>query len=148
LVKDDSGAEHLGLLTTATVMESERVAYCGLSVENGTSAIVKWSLSDGELAAWRRHPDTFFGDVQQRERKADHPLDLYDFFHSCYRSSTREQLLTLMAGARDFAELDQLDQPTLVSAYAERCAYQVLARRPPAAGTGMEQTDVRASDVA
>jgi hypothetical protein len=149
LVKDDNGVEQPGLLTTATVMESEGVAYCGLSFEGGKSAIFKWPLSEGELAAWRRHPDTFFGNVQQRTTKAEHPLELYDFFHSCYQHTTRDKLLAFMSGARDLAQLQELDQPALASIYAERCAYRVLARRPQSlAENGMDQTKARTSDVA
>ena len=38
--------------------------------------ICMWPLSDVEMAAWRKHPDTFFGEVGQRSTKAEDPLDL------------------------------------------------------------------------
>lgn len=127
LVKDADGTERSGLLTTATVAEPERTAYCGLTLDNGKSIICTWPLSDSEMTAWRKHPDTFFGEVGQRSTKAKDPLDLYDFFHSSYRQTPRERLLEFMAGATDIAALSQLEQPALASIYAERCVNAVMA---------------------
>lgn len=129
LVTDDDGTERPGLLTTATVVEPERTAYCGLSFENGKSAIYTWPLSDAEMAAWRKHPDTFFGEVGQRSTKAKDPLDLYEFIHNSYRQTPRERLLELMVEAPDIEHLRRLDQPTLASIYAERCVNSIIARQ-------------------
>jgi len=129
LVKDGDGTERAGLLTTATVAESERTAHCGLSFDDGKAYIYTWPLSDAEMAAWRKHPDTFFGEVRQRSTKAKDPLELYDFFHNSYRQTPRERLLEFMAGATDIASLRQLDQPTLASIYAERCVNAVMVQR-------------------
>jgi hypothetical protein len=129
LVKDGDGTERLGLLTTATVVESERLAYCGLSFDNGKSGIHTWLLSDAEMAAWRKHPDTFFGEVGQRSTKANDPLELYDFFLNGYHQTPRERLLELLGAGPDIAELRKLDQPSLASIYAERCVNAVMAEK-------------------
>lgn len=126
LIQVDDGTERPGLLTTATVLESERTAYCALSFENGKSAIYTWPLSDTEMTAWRKHPDTFFGELGQRSTKAKDPLELYDFVHNSYRQTPRERLLELIAGAPDMEHLRQLDQPTLASIYAERCVNAMI----------------------
>jgi hypothetical protein len=128
LVKDEDGRERQGLLTTATVMEAELKAYCGLSFDDGTAVICSWELSEGEMAAWRRHPDTFFGTLEQRRTKAETPLELYDFFLSSYSKTPKERLLELMAGAPDISELHTLEQSVLASIYAERCTNSVLAK--------------------
>lgn len=129
LVKDVDGTERPGLLTAATVIESERTAYCVLSFANGKSAIYTWPLSDAEMTAWRKYPDTFFGEVGQRSTKANDPLELYDFIHSVYRQTPRERLLELMAEASDIAALRKFNQPTLASIYAERCVNVVIAEK-------------------
>lgn len=125
LVKDENGIERVGKLTTATVAEAEQKAYCGLSLDNGKGIICAWQLSELEMAAWRRHPDTFFGEVGQRSSKANTPLELYDFFLNSYRNTPKERLLEWMAGAPDFAALAKLDQAKLASIYSERCVYSV-----------------------
>jgi hypothetical protein len=129
LVEDGDGNERPGSLTTATVLEAERTVYCGLTLDNGKSIVCSWPLSDAEIAAWRKHPDTFFGEVGQRSTKANDPLELYDFIHNVYRQTPRERLLEFMTGAPDIADLRQLDQPSLASLYAERCVNAVMAEK-------------------
>ena len=129
LVQDEDGTEHPGKLTTATVIEAEKKAFCGLTLDNGKGIVCTWPLSDLEMAAWRRHPDTFFGEVGQRTTKANNPLELYDFFYKSYCVTPKERLLELMAGAPDFAELAKLDQAKLASIYAERCVNGVEASK-------------------
>ena len=127
LIKDANGRDRIGLMTTATVAEQEKLAYCGLLFDDDTAGIYTFPLSDAELRAWKRHPDTFFGIVTQRKTKVKTPLELYDFFHHSYRQTPRERLLELLANAQDVNNLTKLDQPALVSIYAERCTYAALA---------------------
>lgn len=127
LIRNTDGIERSGLLTTATVAEAEQTVYCGLSFDDGEAAIYTWPLSDAEMAAWRRHPDTFFGEVGQRTTKANDPLDLYDFFCNGYRQTPRDRLLELLGEAPDIIELNKLNQPALVSIYAERCVNSIMA---------------------
>lgn len=140
LVTDPDGNESPGLLTTATVAEGEQKAYCGLSFANGKAGIYTWPLSDLEMAAWRKHPDTFFGEVGQRSTKANDPIELYDFFHNSYRHTPKERLLEFMADALDIQGLKKLEQPHLASIYAERCVCSIVAQEsqsaaPPPANT-------------
>lgn len=122
LVRDDEGAEQPGVLTTATVSEEKHQAFCGLTLENGKAVICTWPLSDLEMAAWRKHPDTFFGEVGQRKHTVNDPLEMYDFFLNSYHRTPRQRLLELLAGAPDIQELSKLDQASLASIYAERSA--------------------------
>ena len=127
VVQDENGIERPGKLTSATVVDSEKKAYCSLSFENNEAVICAWPLSDLEMAAWQRHPDTFFGEVGQRTTKANTPLELYDFFFESYRETPKERFLEFMVGATDITELANLDQAVLASIYAERCVYGALA---------------------
>lgn len=129
LVTGPSGKESPGLLTTATVNEVEKKAYCALSFASGEAGIYVWPLSDVEMVAWQKHPDTFFGEVGQRSTKAEDPLELYDFIHNSYRQTPKERLLEFMADAHDFEELRKLEQPQLATIYAERCVRSVVARQ-------------------
>ncbi|MES2364720.1 MAG: SEC-C metal-binding domain-containing protein [Pseudomonadota bacterium] len=129
LVQDEDGTERPGKLTTATVMEAEKKAICGLTLDNGNGILCTWPLTDLEMAAWRKHPDTFFGEVGQRTTKANTPLELYDSFFKSYRDTPKERFLEFMAGAPDLTELAKLDQAKLASIYAERCVYDVLASK-------------------
>jgi len=132
-VEDGNGVERIGVLTSACVVENEQNACCGLLLDNGSSALYKWPLSAEEMNAWRKHPDTFFGEVGQRTTKVESPIEMYDFFHACYRETPREKLLEFMANAPDMAELQTFDQPTLSSIYAERLVYSAMVNQKPSA---------------
>lgn len=129
MVTDADGVERPAEVTTATVAEGECVAYCGVTFEDGWAAICTMPLSEDELAAWRRHPDTFFGTLGQRHERADSPMGLYDFFHTSFKRSSKEQLLKAMENAPDFVQLTKLDQPRLASIHAERLANAAFAMR-------------------
>ncbi len=140
LVPGEDGAERSGKLTSATVLETEKKAYCCLTLDNGKAIICTWPLSDLEMAAWRRHPDTFFGEVGQRKTKVDTPLELYDFFLKSYRNTPKERLLEFMVGASDYNELAKLDQAKLASIYAERCVNGALNSTKNPTATKVAQT--------
>jgi len=59
LVKDDLGAERPARLTTAMVSETENLAYCGFTFEDGKSIIATCPMSESELSAYKQYPDTF-----------------------------------------------------------------------------------------
>jgi hypothetical protein len=86
------------------------------------------------LAAYNRHPETFFGVVQAVPRRADTPLELFDFFHETCRHTPRERLLELLEGAPDIDWLRGQTQQELALIYAERCTYAAIAEtdRPKA----------------
>jgi len=128
MVPDADGVERPAELMSATVAEAERVAYCVAKFEDdGRSVNCTMPLSDEELTAWRRHPDTFFGVLGQHHTRADSPMELYDFFHFSFKRSSKEQLLKAMVGAPDFDQLAKLDQPQLASIHAERTTNAALA---------------------
>ena len=127
MIPDADGVERPAEVTTATVAEAERVAYCGATFEDGRAIICSMPLTDEELAAWKRHPDTFFGILGQRHTRADSPIELYDFFHASFKQSTKKLLLEAMSGAHDFEQLTKLDQPQLASIHAERMTNAVLS---------------------
>lgn len=127
LVPDGNGLLVPGLLESATVVESERVAYGSYALDDGRRVIVTAPLTEAEIAAYRRHPDTFFGVVQPAGKQITDPIELYDFIFSTYSKSPREKLLEFMAGWPDIERLRALAQPDLARAYAEGCVYATMA---------------------
>jgi hypothetical protein len=140
MVTDADGVERPAEVTAATVAESQQLAYCGVRFEDGHAAIYTMALSDLELAAWRRHPDTFFGVVGQRSSQANTPLEFYDAIHESCRRETRQRLLELMANAPDFEQFAELDQAQLASLYAERLTHAAFAAVPSAEKPDVEST--------
>lgn len=128
LVPDSKGVERPGKLTSATVNEAESKAYVAHYLDNGEAVIGTVPLTPEELAAYRRHPDTFFGVEMKATRKAKTPLDLFDFIMDSYRDTPRERLLEFMADNPDIEELKTMSKEDLTEIYAERCAWSVMRR--------------------
>lgn len=126
LVPDSKGVERRGKLTSATVNEAESKAYVAHYLDNGEAVIGTVPLTPEELAAYRRHPDTFFGVGMRAPRKAETPLEFFDFIMDGYRDTPRERLLELMAGNPDIEELKTMTKEDLTEIYAERCTWSIM----------------------
>lgn len=131
VVPDADGTEVEGVLGSAQVMENEKVAVCAINTDDGRGIISRVPLSDAEIAAWKRHPETFFGEVS-RNRRSETALDLYDFLMETYTKTPKAKLLELLAVAPDIDQLAELDQPELASVYCERIAASVYSTAGPA----------------
>jgi hypothetical protein len=128
MVQGPDGAQRPVKITTAVVMEAAKSAVCGGVLEDGQSAgIFEIPLSDVELAAWRRHPDTFFGEVTPARLRQGDYLSMYDFFHESTKKVSKEQLLQAMASAPDLERMRGLSQAEVASIRAERLTEGVIA---------------------
>jgi len=122
MVPGGGGVEVPGRLVDAVVEEHSK-SFSGIYQTASNSIIVRGPLSDEEMAAWRRHPDTFFGAVKKIPHTSKNWLELAKFFYESYQNTAREKLLDWMAGAADFEELSKLSQKDLAIAYCERMAW-------------------------
>jgi hypothetical protein len=123
----DSENPVAGVLRHADVIENEKSAFCVLEVPGEEDKIYKFELTDAELAAYRNHPETFFGKYDEKSKKQlRDPLDLYDWLHKGYSSASKEQLLKLLKDAPDIEDLKRLSQKELASIFCERTAYGFL----------------------
>lgn len=120
----------LGVLEEATVVEQWKQAACFMRRADGTRIMVNIDLSENELDAWKRHPDTFFGELRPHHPPAKNAMDLYEFFHSSYVNTSKEKLLELMVHHHNIAELHELPQPELAKRYAYALAATVLKDAP------------------
>lgn len=131
ILPSDDGTEVECVLKSAVVIEQEKVAFCSVTTIDGRGILFRAPLSDAELAAWRRHPNTFFGEVS-RNGASETVLDMYDFLMETYIKSPKAKLLEFLAGAPDIEQLATLDQSELASVYSERLATHLFAKAEPA----------------
>jgi hypothetical protein len=127
LVPDKEGKEVVGKLVEATVAWDK--AICIYKLEDGNSIIVECPLTKDELSAYRKYPDTFFGVYKEQGRKAETPLELFDFFFDTYRQTTKEKLLDFMKYHDDIDRLKMLDQQELAITFCERSVYAGMSRK-------------------
>ena len=77
---------------------------------DGKHVMVTTPLTETEIAAWKAHPDTFFGEVRQLPKTAKNWLELAQFFYDTYKDTDREKLLEWMKDAADVEYLKALSQ--------------------------------------
>ena len=127
LISDENGKEVVGELVEATVAWDKAVGVCRL--EDGRSVIGTWPLTEDELAAYRKYPDTFFGVYKEQGKKAETPLDLFDFFFDVYKHTSKEKLLDFMKNHDDIDRLKELEQEELAVTFCERSVYAGMSEK-------------------
>jgi hypothetical protein len=117
----EDGMEIPGLLRFAHVIEEKKSAFCTFERPDGKISLVSFELSEQELAAYKNHPETFFGIYEPRSnRPMRDGIDLYDWFFKCYSATTKEQLLVNMSAYPDIEQLKHLNREDLIKTYCER----------------------------
>jgi hypothetical protein len=128
LVPTKGGQEVPGTLADVTVLEKEGAAYGVYTLDDGRSIIAASPLTSEELAAYKRHPDTFFGTHRPQGRRIDDPLELFDWLFDVYRHTPKDKLLEFMGRRPDVEELRPKDQRELAMVYCEELVYATLAQ--------------------
>jgi SEC-C motif len=129
LLPDGKGGETAGELQHAAVLEKEKMAYCVYKMADGTQAIFSCPLTNEEIAAYQKFPDTFFGVNKPHTRgQITDPLELYDWFFDCYKQTPKERLLELMKNYPNYQHLQTLSQKDLASLYCETLVCGTLHR--------------------
>jgi hypothetical protein len=141
LVPLPDGREVPSVLTDAVVLEPERRAYGTYRCADGTHVICTNPLSDAEMAAYKRSPDTFFGIIKDVAYEINEPLDAFDFFWGSYSETSKEKLLEFTSNWPDAAALGQLEQRRLAQVYCARYAENLWAThlRDKNASTGQSK---------
>ena len=124
-IPDKEGNQILGRLCDAVVMESERKVYGVYQTQTGANMIATAPLTEVELTAWHRHPETFFGQLRYVSKGCKSYVDWCDFFYDSYKNTPKDRLLELLKGAVDIEVLKSLEQRELAILYSERCAASV-----------------------
>jgi hypothetical protein len=77
-----------GRLYEAVVMENEKSVFGAYMTGDGKHVFATCPMSASELAAWRRHPETYFGEVRQINRPVENWLEMALFFHETYKQQS------------------------------------------------------------
>jgi hypothetical protein len=123
LVPGPEGEEVSARLYEAIVIEHEKRVMGVYETLDGKHFMASSPLMDMELAAWKKHPDTFFGEIRQVPRNASNWLELAEVFYETYQNTPREKLLAWLAKTGDIDELRALSQKDLAIIYCERMAW-------------------------
>jgi len=88
-------------------------------------------LTEHEISAYRRHPETFFGayDRNAKQGQINDPLSLFEFLYQCYKQTPRQKLLEFFSSSADHQALTQLDDEDLLREYCARNVAAMLAHK-------------------
>jgi hypothetical protein len=131
LLPDGKGGEVVGELQHAVVMETEKKAHGIYKLPNGQTILASCPLTDDELAAYHKYPDTFFGVYKPHTNGIHDPLELYDFLLDFYSKTPKEILLGFLKNAQDYQQLQNLTQKELAAIYCERLVYGIMNKAGP-----------------
>ena len=126
LVSMGDGSEVPGRLYDGIIDESQKIALGCYQLATGEHITATCPISDAELEAYKRYPDTFFGEVRQPSRRYNTLVDLCDFFYETYKDTPREKALEWLAGAPDYERLKTLSQKDLAVTLCERWAWSAF----------------------
>lgn len=123
LCPDGAGGHQPGVLEQAIVMESEKKVFGTYRLRGGKRCLITSAISDSELDAYRRHPETFFGVRQQAGKTITSLLQAFEWWLENFAKCDRQKLLAQMRQAEDFAALENLSIADLREVCAERYAH-------------------------
>lgn len=124
MVSSDTGQEIVGELKEAVVFRDEALGIYKL--EDGQTIMSSCPLTKDELSAYQNHPDTFFGVYKRQSRKAETPLELFDFFYEIYQKTPKEKLLEFLKDHSDLHKLQDESQEELSIIFCERMVYAAI----------------------
>lgn len=112
----------VGTLTDACLMEKEPKAAAVIQLDDGSQAIWYVPLSDNEISAWRRYPETFLGELRPPSGSVNNVLELYDFFLSSLGETSKAAILAQLPIQGEEAPPADLPREKLAKHLAERLA--------------------------
>ena len=74
-------------LKTALVLEQERKAQLFFHTDDDKVPVLTAELSDAEMAAYKAHPETFFGRVLKQGGNVEEPMDFFYFLLDGYKET-------------------------------------------------------------
>ncbi len=128
LLSGKDGKDTIGILETATISSHEKLAYGSYLLQDGTRATYTCPVTEEEIEAYKKYPDTFFGVPRQQGRKVNDPVELYDFFYDSYKATPRERILEFVKNRPDFSALQKLSDEELLISYCEGLVYSAMAK--------------------
>lgn len=123
----DDGA--VGTLEDACVNDMNGEVALIIDRDEGGRAIYANQLSPEEFAAWKRYPETFFGQIRQRPGPINDPIELYDRLKGTFANTSKEKLLQFMG--EQGARYARLTQPELLDVYVQGMVDAVMQRAGP-----------------
>ena len=134
LVPGLNNEEVMATLQNATVSTEMKTMH-GVFQANGVNFVVQAPMTDAELAAYLRSPETFFGIVQHVGRRANNAFEMAEFFYENYKNTSKERLLEFLKDHPAIEGLRNLSQKDLAVFVSEQWALSAEEQAKRSKGT-------------
>lgn len=126
------GTELEGTLEQAVADEHNGIATGVIKQDDGTTFIARFPLNEVEVNAYRRHPKTFFGTLDENagNRLKDN-YDLFLFFLEGTERTPHDELIERMKGQLPADQLEAMDTEALREIYAEGMTWGAVKSMDP-----------------
>lgn len=111
-----------GEVTAASISPETKKMIIGVTCDDGQTRVLFRDVTDEEIAAYRAHPDAYFGVVRPAPRNVKTAYELFERFVEGFAMTTRERLLELAKDAPDIENLKKLSQQDLLLELCQRWA--------------------------
>jgi hypothetical protein len=128
LVPGPHNEEVLATLQSASA-HPETSTMHGVFQANGVNFVVQSLMTDAELAAYLRSPETFFGIVQHVGRRTNSVFELANFFYENYKNAPKEKLLEFLKGHPAIESLRNFSQSELAIFISEQWALSAESKQ-------------------
>lgn len=121
ILVDTSLGEKEAIIEDGFILESKNLAVCTLKLLDNSRIIYNFPLTDIEMNAYKRSPDTFFGVHKEVSRKqAKTPSDFFDFLFHCYHKTPKNKLIEFLTPLFCNHDLESKSQEELAILYCEK----------------------------
>jgi hypothetical protein len=121
LVPGPHNQEVEAVLQNAIAVPEQKKMY-GVFLAGGHNFLAHAPMTDAEVGAYQRSPETFFGVIENVGRRSDNALDLAEFFFETYQHTSKEKLLEFLSDHPDIERLRGLSQRELAIIVCEQWA--------------------------
>lgn len=121
-IPESLGGDLIATVTTATVSESEKRAYIGVTDLNGHSYILTEPMTDEQISDYKSHRESYFGGIQHVGKKIESKYELFEFFMDSYKGLDRLTLLGRLANHPDAASFNDMSDDDILAEYCESMA--------------------------
>lgn len=120
ILVDTKSGEEEAIIEDGIVFESKREAVCTLKLKDNNRIIYNFPLTDNEMSAYKRSPDTFFGIHKVVSNKEiSTPSEFFDFMYRSYQNSPKNKLIEFLTPLIGNQELEAKTQEQLAILYCE-----------------------------
>jgi hypothetical protein len=114
---DDASKSIAGTVTAVSVDESNKELIVAVS-DDAQSVLLKYPMSDGELAEWKEFGDAIFGkEPRRRKGHCENEFDLFEFFMDANKAIPRDELLKRCVNLGQ--DLEKMKNEDLLMLYCE-----------------------------